>query len=1152
MKNLKLFAAIAIAAMMIVCVGAVAISAPASSAEDNGVESEIHYGNIPALMTYSPHPLDPNGVEISTDSSVADLSGGHSVWFLQENYSITHDSTITVENGQAIAISPVQSFSFSSAKANFVFMPGAKILIVNAMVTNINDPGLDPDKGEILIYEYVFEADNSIDDPIISAMTPSASSQFKGKIGNAVTYGLGGVFNKLTFTVDKDTTITSSDSVTKFLDENKIEISLDQFDLSAMKVTGSIKTNFNFSVDTINGAGPDARITVTGSPEYSLSVTPSDKDVTATITGEGSLQSNLDMVKGTEATPLAEMTLSNDIDIDVVVKDYGTDKQEAFVNGHMSISFETTDLEFVDEDTQSSIELSDVYVEFNIDIDDNVVEMDASFGVGYLSLASRADTDKQIGAELSGLDVHFNYRMVATEDTQVLALATPNLSSLAKSPSVNDIKKDYFDQLAKKSEDQSIEEFAANFFFQKIDDYNPAINVGMESDYLEAEINVKSLTVDNIVELKGLNVYLEISDSVGLEAKASVDRLYVTTPAKDADPPDDPEGASKIMVEPFSFEIYTSDRENVFLEIDASFTGGVKQYSYYSGFLESNIYVNGLSLTYLLQKDGDSLDDLGLKSAGVFYYGSLFEIKGFDYVKPTETEAAKFTIDSIDVGGDFYGDAPIMSVEGSIKGITIPADFANLFTIKAPAVNPDPFAGVTIDSVNFTVTDIYGSTIEVDRYNEENTVYNNIEIDGAVWLKDVLGSDSPASYFMTLPVGTVDANTKQAYNFTGVALLNSHAYYTVSGTEIYPAFEYGAQSQMTINIDGEDGGTLVGKFTGELYVTRSNTTSALGYTLDKAKFVIGGTDYNVDTIGAAVGIVVDDKGDYTVKMVATPGYELSKDQTVTGFAWGDDFSAESSTITVTDANNIAYTAVAKKYNLYIDGEFIEECQYGKLVTKEQPGVFFFFDENGAIVGSFDGDTWSYRRIAGDGDLELSSIKLTPVTVENKIIDLTSSGVSFTLPASGDLDKLAFVTESKLRIALVDANNGDKYSLVAEDTKFNGRDAFMIKVYKGDGLENSAKTKLYFPVDGTGMKVMHVDKYGRAVEQQSTYVVIGEQAYQMVEASDYSIFYLDDDKPLYDTGGNRKNNNLLYIGIAVVVAVVALAGVAYFLKTKQSA
>ncbi len=1151
MKNLKLFAAIAIAAMMIVCVGAVAISAPASSADGSGAESEIHYGNIPALMTYSPHT--PTAVTIDTDKTVTDFSA-EGVWFLEDNYTINNDATITVGNGQAIAICPVQSFSFSSAKANFVFMPGAKILIVNVKVTDINDPGLDPDDGTKLIYEYVFASSAPLTSlAALAPPAPAASSEFKGKISNVVEYGIQ-TPKKLTFTVDKDTTITSSDSVTKFIEENKLEVSLDQFDLSAMKVTGSIKTNINFSVDAINGAGPDARITITGSPEYGLSISPSDKDVTATITGEGRLQSNLDLVEGTTVTPLAEMTLSNDIDIDVVVKDYDTDKQEAFVNGHISISFETTDLEFVDEESQMSIEMSDVYEEFNINIDNNAVEMDASFGVGYLSFDSRADIDDQVGAELSGLDVHFNYRMVAKEDTQVLALATPNLSSLAaKGPSPDDIKKAYFDGLAKKPADMSVKEYAANFFFEMIDDYNPAINVDMESDYLEAEVNVKSLTVENTVELKGLHAYLEISDSVGLEVNASVDRLYITQPAKAPEYPGDKgSDGSKIMVEPLSFEAYISDEENVFLEIDASFTGGVKQYNKNDGMLTMNAYVNGLSLTYLLEKDDNVLDDLGLKSAGVFYYGSLFEIKGFDYVKATETEAAKFTIDSIDVSGDFYGAAPIMSVEGSIKGITIPADFANPFTIKAPAANPDPFAAVTIDSVNFTVTDIYGSTIEVDRYNKENTVYNDIEIDGAVWLKDVLGSDSPASYFMALPVGTVDANTKQAYNFTGVALLNSHAYYVSTETVIYPAFEYGAQSQMTINIDGEDGGTLVGKFTGELYVTRSNTTSALGYTYNDAKFVIGGTEYTVDAVGAAVGIVVDDKGDYKFKMVATPGYELSKDQAPTGFTWGDDFSSESSSITVTDANNIAYDAVAKKYNLYIDGEFIEECQYGKLVTKDLPGVFFLFDENGAIIGSFDGDTWSCRRIVGDGDLELSSIKLTPVTVENKIIDLTSSSVSFTLPASGDLDKLAFVTESKLRIALVDANNGDKYSLVAEDTKFNGHDAFMIKAYKGDGLTNSAKTKLYFPVDGTGMKVMHVDKYGRDVEQESTYVVIGDQAYQMVEASSYSIFYLDDDKPLYDTGGNGKNNNLLYIGIAVVVAVVALAGVAYFLKTKQSA
>ena len=240
-------------------------------------------------------------------------------------------------------------------------------------------------------------------------------------------------------------------------------------------------------------------------------------------------------------------------------------------------------------------------------------------------------------------------------------------------------------------------------------------------------------------------------------------------------------------------------------------------------------------------------------------------------------------------------------------------------------------------------------------------------------------------------------------------------------------------------------------------------------------------------------------------------------------------------------------------NASIDGKTVkEDAKYHESISVTDVTASFLFDKNGAIIGTVDPieKEWTYTRHRGTGDLELTSVTFKPYTGEIKsgvTNTVDDDSVQFTF---GDVSgKFSFRLNNGVRFDVTGAN-GKEVQFVAKETTFNGNKAFVIKALTNSGV--SLPTTLYIPVGGEGQKIMHVDEYGRANEYKSTYKVIDGQAYQVLSVSNYSIFYATDDVPNFAGSGDGKNNNLLYIGIAVVVAIVALAGVAYFLKTKQSA
>ena len=113
----------------------------------------------------------------------------------------------------------------------------------------------------------------------------------------------------------------------------------------------------------------------------------------------------------------------------------------------------------------------------------------------------------------------------------------------------------------------------------------------------------------------------------------------------------------------------------------------------------------------------------------------------------------------------------------------------------------------------------------------------------------------------------------------------------------------------------------------------------------------------------------------------------------------------------------------------------------------------------------------------------------------------------------------------------------------QETKFNGKNAYLIRASAGDV---ALKSTLLIPAS-EGDRIIHVDEYGRAAEMSSVPVKIGNETFLKIEnISDYSIFYKETDSPRYDVPGGS-DNMLLFIAIGAVVAVVAVAGVFFFIK-----
>ena len=493
-----------------------------------------------------------------------------------------------------------------------------------------------------------------------------------------------------------------------------------------------------------------------------------------------------------------------------------------------------------------------------------------------------------------------------------------------------------------------------------------------------------------------------------------------------------------------------------------------------------------------------------------------------------DTETACFTAEEVKVGGNYYYGNAIKSIDGTYANASI--------SVKSLMSSPS----FTADSVTMRITAINGSTMDFSRTYDatEKVITNTYDVDGVMYFADVY-NDYVLNGLMIVELNDVDDLATEVNKLSGGILvpggtsteMGSNPALVVSGTDYF--ISYGGLSVVDAVAPGN------------VYVSTTFTT---GESTGPGAMTVNDNTISLNLTGVAVGVFVDKDGVVTYGLLALPGYTLSENMTHSGFTISD-CSDKTATITIT-GTSVSCSAIPDKYKISIDGQVVkEDVGYGTSVTgvTVDPDALYAVDPYGTIIGNISSGTWNLGTLYYfTSDLNLTTVKgveLTTVSTE-AINNVEAEAAKFEVPAGGS--SLQFAMSSKVRFDLSGLTAGNTIDLVAQQTTYDGKDAFVIKAERGGFALAST---LYIPVSGDGNKLMHVDEYGRVTQVKADNVVVGEQNYLKATVTDYSIFYAEADKPAYDDGGNGGNgtNWLLIGGIVAVVAVVAIAGAVFFIK-----
>ena len=675
---------------------------------------------------------------------------------------------------------------------------------------------------------------------------------------------------------------------------------------------------------------------------------------------------------------------------------------------------------------------------------------------------------------------------------------------------------DYLAGAATLSDDANIYDYAGDFLLGFIDK-QLKINTFITSTKIKVNASVGTVITDD-VEIKGLSLNAEISESVGLSISASVSKLVI----------------DKTVLEPLSVTINTSEDKTKFAVVTISGNAETKQYD--GTFLVANSYANGINVKMTIAADSakkmtTDVEELSVGKLVMNTYGIDTIFNDVTYDK----EKKQIEVSEAAVVGNYYGDAPIKRVDGSYKNVVM----------KVEGVST--IASMTIGSSDITLTDIDNDTINFKRsYDSDAKTYTNtITTEGQVSLIAILEDEVLENLLFYTDNTTVGA--KEKFNMSGMTMVSGGSAIIVPGSTTYDpvltvdngtiSIKYTDYSTMT------GYGVLAGDFVGEIYVEGGVNPYTGAYYASYAEF---GTDncYELDLRGDILGVTVAEDKSMTYSVAAKPGYKLATEgMTCTGITLSD-ISDKKATATL-DGTSIECFAVPEKYSIIIDGTNKgDDYKYGEAAVLENIDATALFDENGAAIGEIDvvAKTWTYKRVSGTGNLNLTSVKVVAITPSaTELNETTESAISFTA-----VKGMKFSMGSGVRFDITDTTlgTGKGMNLIAQKTTFEGRDAFLVKAVTEDG--SSVQTTLYLPVAGEGQKIMHVDEYGRSNELAGTLVKFGDQYFMKTDVYNYSIFYTTEDEPRHDVPGGSGSNVLLFVAIGVAIVVVA-AGAFFFIK-----
>ena len=1048
-------------------------------------------------------------------------------FLLKDDYTVAANGTVTVAAGNTLIICPAQPFSITTTGATFILKEGATLAITS--------DGQAPSTDNV-IYRTTVEDDDE-------------ETCFCGTIDNAWTATIDGTKTSISWaaTVAKDSytantlDATAWRSKTTFVSEAKLAVDATiDMDVTtgAIKANGTVKANIDLKNEEKSLAGSDIETsTIKGNIDYSFNINvPGMSATTTEVTSTYSVKGNAKVTANIQGK--LDVTISNNTDASAtVVMDATGNMTPSHIDIYNKISVELGNAEFT-EDDGATVKISGANASLEVRANDATVGEDKVVNVtinanANLGQFDSLSVDEKTGAiehtNLSDISANVEYQgTVKDMDPTALAPSAPSSSSsslLAPSttPKIGEIISDYLAGAAALSDDDSIYKYAGDFLLGFVDK-QLNINTFITTTKIKVNASVGSVTVDN-VEIRGLSLNAEISESVGLSVSASASKIVFTT------------SSSKMVVEPLELTLKTSEDKTKFAVVTIS--GNIESKQYDGTFLVANSYANGIYVKMTISADTTTkkttsdLEEMSIGKLVMNSFGIDTIFNNVAYDKDNQWIKA----DEAAVVGNYYGDAPIKRVDGSYKDVTM--------MVK----DISTMSSMTIGSSDITLTDIDNDTINFKRTCEKDatgaaTYTNTITTDGQVSLIAILEDEVLENLLFYTDNTTVGA--KEKFNMSGMTTVSGGSVVVVPGSTTYDpvvTVDNGTISIKYVDITTTTGyGELAGDFVGEIYVEGCVNPYTGAYYASYAAF--GTTNYELDLRGDILGVTVADDKSMTYSVAAKPGYKLATEGMTTTNITLSDISDKKATATL-DGSPIECYAVPEKYSIIIDGTNKgDDFEYGKAVVIENIDATAMFDANGAAIGEIDvvEKTWTYKRVSGTGNLSLTSVKVVAITPSTTELNVTTeSAISFTA-----VKGMKFSMGSGVRFDITDnaLGAGKGMNLIAEKTTFEGRDAFLIKAVNEDG--NSVSTTLYLPVAGEGQKIMHVDEYGRANELAGTLVKFGEQYYMKTDVYNYSIFYTTEDEPRHDVPGGSGSNVLLFVAIGVAIVVVA-AGAFFFIK-----
>lgn len=1066
----------------------------------------------------------PKGTEhITGDTSVA----FNDVLILNSDIIYDGDYCITMNGGSAVVMCVGQDFSISTGDftGRITFKPESQLFIVTDLTDIHHVDQIPPEK---TVYAHTFHD---------SAQTYS----LKGKIDYKMQVSLTGIDAALTATkgsVIGPIGIPSAEPGTvRFSEDNVISAKMDikmSEDMKTMSVSNGI---VRIVADLAVMDKDKEMATLKGSGEYTVNATIPVGIGTLTASAKGDLSFTFSY-NGYDAT------LKNSVDVNATVQNYNDDTKDPVTDVEGSISFSLNYGKMKIEEKEGVVEISGLNISADTKFTNNELKLSAKGGLDSYTMTPKDGLESYIRNADFSLD--YAAEIDIKKSSPVAAL---DPAALISGPSPSDIVaallKEYLDGVKKGLGDRTIQEYASSFFLAKLDAAMKLDKADLKSKSIGASFSVGEVRMygSTATEMKNLRLTADINDSVGVSVSFKVDKMNYT----------DSKTGTKYMLQPanVSLKTYTGeDREDYVFTIDFSLTGEIKRYD--KGKLIMDPFINGLSGTVnigaretaVITVIKTQVAKLTASEITMNSYGIDMSAKNVKF----DTDKSAFSADRIEISG-YYTGGNTLEKYGLVKEVT--GTYSKVQFMIGTSNGVPCFSDVLVDSLDVKYTDIYDNTLSVKRSYSENdgAISNDLEAKGQFWLYNVLNDDllngiafSDTIKFSGVP-DTV-AVVKNNYVFKGTIIVDREYYMT--GIEGFSNVTY-SDKMISITYDDTAGSKkLSGGFVGDVYIINGNMERD-GYPVNA--FTVGSNRYVLNTVmGGIIGFSADENGDVTYKIIALNGFNLVQDPDMKGFKMGEIKDNEAPVTEIQTGIAIKYYAQAVNYKISIDGEVkVSDATYRtyQKIAGIPDDAIMFVDENGMEWGYINSDReLVFSPYDYAGDLNLTSVRakeFKDVQIgADKLNETSDSNVFF--KADGTWDTINFKMGTGVRFSI---DHQDVYSdicLIAQETKFNGKNAYLIRASAGDV---ALKSTLLIPAS-EGDRIIHVDEYGRAAEMSSVPVKIGNETFLKIEnISDYSIFYKETDSPRYSTGGS--DNTLLYIAIGVAVAAVAAAGVIIFIR-----